>query len=65
MRFSGSADVARSVVDAKRHMNWVLKALLPIAAVLINGLLLFVLVSSSLDPDRVTTSSLSPPAVPS
>ena len=31
-------------------MNWVLKALLPIAAVLVNGLLLFVLVSSSLEP---------------
>lgn len=32
-----------------RHMNWALKAVLPIAAVLVNGLLLFVLVSSSLD----------------
>lgn len=31
-------------------MNWALKALLPIAAVLVNGLLLFVLVSSSLEP---------------
>ncbi len=36
------------VVERERHMNWVLKALLPIAVVLINGLLLFVLVSSSL-----------------
>ncbi len=32
----------------KRHINWVLKAILPIAAVLLNGLLLFVLVSLSL-----------------
>jgi signal transduction histidine kinase len=30
-------------------MNWALRALLPIAAVLVNGLLLFVLVSSSLE----------------
>ncbi len=35
-------------VNQKRHMNWVLKAVLPIAAVLLNGLLLFVLVSLSL-----------------
>ncbi len=34
----------------KRHINWALKAVLPIAAVLLNGLLLFVLVASSLDP---------------
>jgi signal transduction histidine kinase len=34
----------------KRHINWALKAVLPIAAVLLNGLLLFVLVSSSLAP---------------
>ena len=33
-------------------MNWALKAVLPIAAVLLNGLLLFVLVSSSLEPDE-------------
>jgi signal transduction histidine kinase len=32
----------------KRHINWMLKAILPIAAVLLNGLLLFVLVSLSL-----------------
>jgi hypothetical protein len=32
----------------KRHINWALKAALPIAAVLLNGLLLFVLVSLSL-----------------
>jgi signal transduction histidine kinase len=32
----------------KRHINWVLKAILPVAAVLLNGLLLFVLVSLSL-----------------
>ena len=41
--------VAAPVVERERHMNWVLKALLPIAVVLINGLLMFVLVSSSLD----------------
>ena len=35
-------------VERKRHLNWVLKAMLPIAAVLVNGLLLFVLVSLSL-----------------
>jgi len=35
-------------VARKRHINWVLKAVLPIAAVLLNGLLLFVLVSLSL-----------------
>jgi signal transduction histidine kinase len=32
----------------KRHMNWALKAVLPVAAVLLNGLLLFVLISLSL-----------------
>jgi two-component system NtrC family sensor kinase len=32
----------------KRHLNWALKAVLPIAAVLLNGLLLFVLISLSL-----------------
>jgi len=35
----------------KRHINWTLKAVLPVAAVLLNGLLLFMLVSSSLDAD--------------
>jgi signal transduction histidine kinase len=35
-------------VARKRHINWVLKAILPIGAVLLNGLLLFVLVSLSL-----------------
>ncbi len=34
-------------------MNWQLKAVLPVAAVLLNGLLLFVLVTLSLgDPER-------------
>jgi hypothetical protein len=37
-------------VVRKRHINWALKAVLPIAVVLLNGLLLFVLVSSSLAP---------------
>src|SRR5664279_2292353 len=41
---------ASSAVARKRHINWALKAVLPIAAVLLNGLLLFLLVSSSLDP---------------
>jgi signal transduction histidine kinase len=35
-------------VARKRHINWALKAVLPIAIVLLNGLLLFVLVSLSL-----------------
>jgi two-component system NtrC family sensor kinase len=35
-------------IARKRHINWALKAVLPIAAVLLNGLLLFVLVSLSL-----------------
>jgi two-component system NtrC family sensor kinase len=47
---SGRAVVAAPVIERERHMNWVLKALLPIAVVLVNGLLLFVLVSSSLAP---------------
>src|SRR5271168_1454052 len=47
------ADVAKPVLDPapvarKRHINWALKAALPIAAVLLNGLLLFILVSLSL-----------------
>jgi len=41
---------APATVVRKRHINWALKAVLPIAAVLLNGLLLFLLVSSSLDP---------------
>ena len=35
-------------VTRKRHIPWAVKALLPIAAVLLNGLLLFILVSLSL-----------------
>lgn len=47
------AEVAKPAQDAapvvrKRHINWALKAALPIAAVLLNGLLLFILVSLSL-----------------
>jgi len=50
------ADVAPAMTTAeiparvtrKRHIPWALKALLPIAAVLLNGLLLFILVSLSL-----------------
>ena len=41
---------AHPLVVRKRHINWALKAVLPIAAVLLNGLLLFLLVSSSLEP---------------
>lgn len=47
---SGREFVAAPTVERERHMNWALKALVPIAAVLVNGLLLFVLVASSLDP---------------
>ena len=35
-------------VSRQRHINWALKAVLPVAAVVLNGLLLFVLVSLSL-----------------
>ena len=46
----GSAPVLEQVpVVRKRHINWALKAVLPIAAVLLNGLLLFLLVSLSLE----------------
>ncbi|HWS96143.1 MAG TPA: hypothetical protein VN620_06665, partial [Candidatus Methylomirabilis sp.] len=38
------------LVVRRRHINWALKAVLPIAIVLLNGLLLFMLVSSSLAP---------------
>lgn len=44
-----SRDIAPTGVR-KRRINWALKAVLPIAAVLLNGLLLFLLVSSSLAP---------------
>ena len=47
---SGRTLPAAPVVERARHMNWALKALLPIAVVLVNGLLLLVLVSSSLEP---------------
>jgi signal transduction histidine kinase len=46
---SGRALAVTPFVERERHMNWALKALLPLAAVLVNGLLLFVLVSSSLE----------------
>jgi len=48
--FSQGTDVApeQAPVVRKRHINWALKAILPIGAVLLNGLLLFVLVSLSL-----------------
>jgi two-component system, NtrC family, sensor kinase len=43
-----AAPLEQPPVARKRHLNWALKAVLPIAAVLLNGLLLFVLVSLSL-----------------
>ena len=48
--FSQGTDLApeQAPVVRKRHINWALKAILPIGAVLLNGLLLFVLVSLSL-----------------
>ncbi len=48
LEHSGHSVPIAPVVEPERHMNWALKALMPIAAVLVNGLLLFVLVSSSL-----------------
>src|SRR5271166_3042501 len=47
---SGGNGESPPTVVRKRHINWALKAMLPIAAVLLNGLLLFLLVSSSLAP---------------
>jgi signal transduction histidine kinase len=43
-----SPAVEPSPVARTRHISWALKAVLPVAAVLLNGLLLFVLVSLSL-----------------
>jgi signal transduction histidine kinase len=47
---NASADAAATTapVTRKRHINWALKAVIPIAAILLNGLLLFILVSASL-----------------
>jgi two-component system NtrC family sensor kinase len=45
---SGPFESQQVPVVRKRHINWALKAVLPIAAVLLNGLLLFLLVSLSL-----------------
>lgn len=39
---------AEMPIARKRHINWAIKAVLPVAAVLLNGLLLFILVSLSL-----------------
>ncbi len=45
----GTSALAKAgAIARKRHINWVLKAILPIAAVVLNGLLLFILVSLSL-----------------
>src|ERR1019366_365742 len=43
-----AAPLDQPLVARHGHLNWALKAVLPIAAVLLNGLLLFVLVSLSL-----------------
>jgi len=45
-----AATVQPPFIVRRRHINWALKAVLPIAIVLLNGLLLFMLVSSSLAP---------------
>ena len=45
---NADAAAAAAPVTRKRHLNWALKAVLPIAAILLNGLLLFILVSASL-----------------
>jgi signal transduction histidine kinase len=47
-----AAPVSESPVARKRHINWALKAILPIAAVLLNGLLLFILISLSLEANQ-------------
>jgi signal transduction histidine kinase len=45
----GTSAIAKAgLIARKRHINWALKAILPIAAVVLNGLLLFILVSLSL-----------------
>jgi signal transduction histidine kinase len=53
---AAAASIAFQSADAaaprRRHINWALKAILPIAAVLLNGLLMFVLVSLSLEADQ-------------
>jgi len=43
---------ATTAPGRKRHINWALKAVLPVAAVLLNGLLLFIFISLSLDKDQ-------------
>src|SRR5690349_3549111 len=45
-RLTAAVDIP---VVRRRRINWALKAMLPIAAVLLNGLLLFILVTLSLD----------------
>jgi signal transduction histidine kinase len=45
----GLAQADAPPVTRKRHINWALKAVIPIAAILLNGLLLFILVSASLE----------------
>jgi len=52
----GLSDIAIAPPDVpiarRRHINWALKAILPIAVVLLNGLLLFILVTLSLEADQ-------------
>jgi len=45
-----NAPAQGATVVRKRHYNWLLKTVLPIAAVLLYGLLLFMRVASSLAP---------------
>jgi len=45
---AATATAPETPVTRKRHINWALKAVIPIAAILLNGLLLFILVSASL-----------------
>ena len=43
---------SQSHVTRRRHLNWALKAILPVAAILLNGLLLFILISLSLEANE-------------
>jgi signal transduction histidine kinase len=49
---TSSATEVSPPVARKRHINWALKAILPVAAILLNGLLLFILISLSLEANE-------------
>jgi hypothetical protein len=51
-RNSQLSSPAGARVARKRHINWALKAILPVAAILLNGLLLFILISLSLEANE-------------